>query len=387
MNVVMLSPHFPPNFYNFCVALRRAGANVFGIADASYDELRPELRAALTEYYRVNDPLDYDQLLRGIAYLTFRYGKIDRLESHNEFWLETDARLRTDFNIPGTKSDRIADMKAKSRMKAGYIEAGVPVARGRVVQTIEEARRLITEVGYPVVVKPDIGVGASHTYRIDDEAALVRFFTDKPPEDFIMEEFIRGDVVSFDGLADGEGNPIFYTCDVFGQGIMETVNEDRDLYYYSLREIPADLEDAGRRTLRAFGVRERFFHLEFFRAAPDGRIVALEVNMRPPGGSTMDMFNYANDADLYQEWANVVTGRPVRTSYERPYFCGYAGRKPWKRYRHSHEEIMGAYDRLIVRFEHMNPIFHNVLGDAAYVARSPELDDVKAVIRYVLEPA
>ena len=265
MNVVMVSPHFPPNFYHFCAALRRAGANVFGIADAPYDELRPELQAALTEYYRVPDALDYDQLLRGVAYLTFRHGKMDWLESHNEFWLETDARLRTDFNIPGIKNDLITDIKAKSRMKARFIAAGVPVARGRVVHTPDEARLFIAETGYPVVAKPDIGVGAAHTYRINDDAELARFFEAKPPIDYIMEEFISGVIYSFDGLADREGNPVFYTAHVFSQGIMETVNEDQDLYYHSLREIPADLEDAGRRTLAAFDVRARFFHIEFFR--------------------------------------------------------------------------------------------------------------------------
>lgn len=109
--------------------------------------------------------------------------------------------------------------------------------------------------------------------------------------------------------------------------------------------------------------------------------------MRPPGGLTMDMFNYANDADLYQEWANMVTGRPVRTSYARPYFCGFAGRKPWKRYRRSHEEVMAACGQHIVHFEHMSPIFHHVLGDASYIVRSPDLEDVKSAIRCVLEPA
>jgi hypothetical protein len=392
MNIVMVSPHFPPNFYQFCVALRRNGAAVFGLADAPYDELRPELRTALTEYYRAHDALDYDQLLRGVAYLTFRHGKMDWLESHNEFWLETDARLRTDFNIPGIKTDRIADMKAKSRMKAQFSAAGVPVARGRVVRTPDEARLLIAETGYPVVAKPDIGVGAAHTCRINDDAELNRFFDEKPPIDYIMEEFISGVIYSFDGLAGRDGNPVFFTSHVFSQGIMETVNEDQDLYYHSLREIPPDLEDAGRRTLAAFDVRARFFHIEFFRTHRDGRhgdgrIVALEVNLRPPGGPTMDMFNYANDADLYQEWANVITGQPVRTTYDRPYFCGFAGRKPWKQYRHSHEDVMAAFGGQIVHTEHMNPTFHQVLGDAVYIARTPELDKVKTIIRYVLEPA
>jgi hypothetical protein len=386
MNVVCVSPHFPPNFYNFCVALRRTGANVLAIAEAPYDELRPELRETLTEYYRVSSSPSYDEFLRGVAYLTFRHGKIDRLESHNEFWLETDARLRTDFNIRGIKTDQITDMKSKSRMKARFIEAGIPVARGRIVPAIEDAQRLIAEVGYPVVAKPDIGVGAAHTHRINDDAGLARFFAEKLPVDYIMEEYISGVITSFDGLADREGNPVFFTCDVFGQGIMETVNEDQDLYYYSLRDIPADLEDAGRAAVRAFGVRERFFHIEFFRT-DDGRVVALEVNMRPPGGPTMEMFNYANDADLYQTWADMATGRPYRTTFERPYFCGYAGRKSWKRYRHSHDEIMAAHQGLIVHHEWLSPIFHPVLGSEAYIVRSPNLDDIKTVIGYVLQLA
>ena len=86
MNVVFVSPHFPPNYYNFCVALRRAGANVLAIADTPYDSLRYELRNAINEYFRV-DEMSYDELLRGVAFLTYRHGKIDRLESHNEHWL------------------------------------------------------------------------------------------------------------------------------------------------------------------------------------------------------------------------------------------------------------------------------------------------------------
>ncbi|MBN2393437.1 MAG: hypothetical protein JXR84_22080, partial [Anaerolineae bacterium] len=103
MNVVLLSPNFPLSYYQFAVGLKRAGATVLAIGDAHYEALRPELRDALTEYYRVDSLHDYAQLLRACAYFTYRYGKLDRLESHNEFWLETDARLRLDFNIPGLK--------------------------------------------------------------------------------------------------------------------------------------------------------------------------------------------------------------------------------------------------------------------------------------------
>jgi biotin carboxylase len=387
VNVVLLSPHFPSNFWNFAVALRRAGVNALAIADAPYDGLRPELRDALSEYFRVDDMNSYDQLLRAVAYLTYRHGKIDRFESHNEYWLATDARIRTDFNIPGITEDEIADMKYKSLMKAKFIEAGVPVARGRVVRSRDDAHALIAETGYPVVAKPDSGVGAAHTYRINDDDQLTHFFESKPPVDYIVEEFIRGDIHSFDGLAGATGEPVFFTSHIFSRGIMETINEDQDLYYYSAREIPADLEDAGRRVLRAFGVHERFFHLEFFRTRPDGQIVALEVNMRPPGGLSMDMFNYANDADLYQAWADLLAGRRVRTDYTRPYCCGYFGRKAHKQYLHSHDEIVRQLAGLLVHHERMNPLFGPVLGDEGYIVRSPDQEEVYNALCWGLETA
>ncbi len=258
--------------------------NVLGLADAPYGSLRPELRGALSEYYRVDDMNSYDALLRALGHFTHRHGKIDRIDSHNEYWLETEARLRTDFNMAGLRQDRIGIVKRKSAMKEVYRSAGIRVARGAVVRTLEEARRLVAETGYPVVAKPDVGVGAAATFKIRDDAGLAAFFASKPPADYIVEEFVQGRIFSFDGLADRDGNLVFFTAHAYSQGIMETVNEDNHVFYYSLREIPADLEDAGRRTARAFDVRERFFHFEFFRTDGDGGITALEVNLRPPGG-------------------------------------------------------------------------------------------------------
>src|SRR6266542_2117562 len=85
VNVVFLSPHFPPGMHLYVQRLREAGATVLGIADVAYEALRPELRAALTEYYRVDDLHSIDQLTRAVGYFTHRYGKVDRLESLNEY--------------------------------------------------------------------------------------------------------------------------------------------------------------------------------------------------------------------------------------------------------------------------------------------------------------
>lgn len=382
MNIVLLSPHFPTNFYNFAVALRRLGVNVLGIGDAAYTDLQPALRDALVEYYRVDNLHDYAQLQRACGYFIHRHGKLDRFESHNEFWLETDARIRLDFNIPGPKPDDLAHIKPKSKMKEIFRSAGVDVAAGKVARTYEEAEAFIREVGYPVVAKPDVGVGAAATYKIRNQDGLGRFFADKPPVDYFMEAFVAGDLYSFDGLTDQEGEIVFYTAHYFSQGIMETVNEERDMYYYSLREIPADLEEAGFRVISAFGLRERFFHLEFFRT--EERLIALELNMRPPGGLTMDMFNYANDINLYQQWANVVVNNHFDAEYSRAYHCAHVGRKWRHDYRLSHDAVLRDYAPLIVHHEPISAVLAPAIGEHGYLLRTHDLAELQQAIAAIL---
>ena len=386
MNVIFLSPHFPPNYYLFCTHLHQLGVNVLGLADEPYDLLRPELRAALAEYYRVDDMHSYDQLLRAVGYFIHKYGKIDRLDSQNEYWLEIEARLRTDFNIPGIKDDEIQFIKRKSLMKERFIKGGVHCARGKVVHTLAEARRLAKSIGFPLVAKPDIGVGAARTYKIHNDEELANFFTLKPPIDYILEEFISGVICTFDGLTDRDGNLVFYTSHQYSRGVMETVNEDEDIYYYSFRQVPADLEAAGRKVLNVFRVKERFFHFEFFRT--EDRIIALEVNMRPPGGLTTDMFNYACDIDIYYEWASIIVNNKFTADYERKYHCCYIGRKSNRRYRHSHEQIMSRYgDCCIPHHEPISGVFSAALGDYGYLARSPNLEDIYAIAEYIQQLA
>jgi biotin carboxylase len=386
MNIVFLSPHFPPNFYPFCVHLRRLGANVLGIADQSYEHLRPELRQALTEYYRVDDLHNYDQLVRAFGYFTHRYGKLNRLDSHNEYWLETEARLRDDFNIPGLRTSQMDRIKRKSQMKRVYQQAGVPVARGGIAHTMQDAQSLIEQTGYHLVAKPDVGVGAARTYKIHNQAELRAFFAEKPDVDYFLEEFIQGQIVSFDGLADYDGNLVFYTAHTYSHGVMETVNRGGDLYYYSHRQIPTDLERTGRKVARAFDASGRFFHFEFFRTQ-DGGLVALEVNMRPPGGLTTDMFNFANDIDVYAAWATLMVTGSVELPEERPYHVLYAGRKSFRQYAHTHDEVLAKCGDLLVHHQPIDGVFAPAIGDYGFVLRSPELPNLVELAGYIQQVA
>ena len=384
MNVVYLSPHFPPNYHQFCRNLKALGANVLGIGDSPYAALEPEVQAALSEYYSLPDLHDYDQLIRACGYFTHRYGKIDRFESLNEYWLATEARIRDDFNIPGIRGGQIDGVKRKSKMKERFESAGISVAPGRVVPSLQSAREFIQTTGYPVVAKPDAGVGALDTFRLDGEGDLERFFSAKPHGDYILEAFVQGSIVSFDGLADARGELVFFTSHRFSQGIMETVNQSRHIHYSSLREIPPALEAAGRACVKAFEVRERFFHIEFFETAP-GTYVGLEVNMRPPGGFTTDMFNYACDIDVYRLWAQVMRDGTAPAVYERKYHCGYASRKAHYRYRHSHEAVMDRFGESIVQAVQVPGVFSSALGDFGYIFRAADPRRIEKIVEFIHE--
>jgi hypothetical protein len=384
MNYISFSPHFPPNYIPFCINLRKLGVNVLGLADAPYNDLRSELQRALNEYYRVNNPHNYEELLRALGYFTHRYGKIDRLESHNEYWLESDARLRTDFNIPGFHTADLAPIKRKSIMKAMYKKGRIPTARGCIANTHSKAQAFIAEVGYPVVVKPDIGVGANKTYKLEDPAAVIAFYSSKPAVDYFIEEYIPGTIETFDGLTDQDGKVVFSNSLVFKEGVMELVNQSLDFWYYTQRVIPKDLEAAGKRLVAVYHLRECFFHFEFFRT-PEGRLVGLEVNMRPPGGLTTDMFNYANDINIYYEYANVVVNNRFDALVTRPYYCGYIGRRNKRTYLHSHNEVISAFPRLLVHHEAISGVFASAIGDYGYLLRSSDLAELSAAAQWILQ--
>ena len=384
MNYISFSPQFPPNYYPFVIQLHRKGVNTLGIADEAYDNLRPDLRFALREYYRVSNANNYDELLRAVAYFTHRYGKIDRYESHNEYWLEYDARLRTDFNIPGLHVEQLSTIKRKSEMKAVYRLAGIPTARGCLAHSAEEALALAGQTGYPLVAKPDIGVGANKTYKIHNSAELLAFFEHRPAVEYFFEEFIEGGIVTFDGLTDQDGKIVFSASMAYSDGVMDMVNDGLDFCYWIVREIPADLAAMGARLVAAYGLRERFFHFEFFRT-PNGGLVGLEVNMRPPGGLTTDMWNFANDIDIYCEYANIVTENRFFAQPSRAYFCGYIGRRTGKHYRRSIEEAQAAFPGKIVHHEPISGIFSSAIGDDGILIRAASLDEMQAAAAFLLE--
>ena len=394
MNFVFISPNFPDNFRNFCDRLHKNGANVLGIGDASYDSLNDELKGSLTEYYKVDSMEDYSQVYRAVAFFAFKYGRIDWIESNNEYWLELDAKLRKDFNVTtGVQPDELSLWKSKAAMKPVYKAAGIPSARQHRVSTIEAALEFIDEIGgYPVFAKPNVGVGASETYKIDSEDDLRAFFSAVSGKDYVMEEFIVGDIYTYDAICDKNGDPVFessFRC----VNVADSVNDDTEAIIFILPEVPGQLRDYGRKALKSFRVKSRFVHFEFFRLtearkglADVGDFIGLEVNMRPAGGFIPDMMNYSHSTDVYQIWADMVC---FDRSYKKPggpdRFCVYIGAKDRFTHTHSHEEILSRYGDRITMRQRMPDVFAAAMGNQMYMALLDTEDDVREFASFVVD--
>ena len=390
MNFIFISPHFPDSYWLFCQGLKNKGVNVLAIADAPYESLSANLKNSINEYYRVNSMENYDEMLRAVAFYTFKYGKIDWIESNNEYWLRQDARLRMDFNIQNGLSFNDMDRyQRKSKMKEYYQKAGIPTARYQILSTLDEAFAFIHEVGYPVVIKPDIGVGSSDTRKIRNDDELQAYFQHPRMVDMIMEEYINGQCFSFDGITDSHNNVVFMTSHQYTDSIMDSVNEQKTIGCYSYIDIPEDIKDAGLRTVAAFETKSRFFHFEFFRLNEDkpgvgnrGDIVGLEVNMRPPGGFLPDMINYANDSNVYQLWANMIVDDDIQYVQHRKYSSGFIGRRDTISYVHSTDEIQQVYGSNILMIKRLPKALAEGMGNEVIVARFDTEEQIQDFFTY-----
>jgi len=354
---------------------------VLGIGDESYESLHHELKENLCEYFRVSNMEDYDQVYRAVGFFIHRYGRVNYIESLNEHWQELEARLREDFNVEGYRPAQMDKYKRKSCMKTVFKEAGLNVAPGLRPSSLEDAIQFGREVGYPLILKPDIGVGAYGARKANNEAELTQLY-DKN-EDVFIEKFVVGEIETYDGLTDHQGNVVFYSSLGYAGGIMVMLSgEVGQCFFYCRKDVPADLREEGDKVVKAFNVKSRCFHIEFFRTK-EGKLLPLEMNLRPPGGITVDLWNYAHRVDMYSSYASVITKTPVAPFKKAPHNCVYAGRRNNIKYKHSHQEVVKRLGNKLELHTHMPEVFSAVMGNEAYVFVCDTLEEMKMYIDFV----
>ncbi len=393
-NFIFISPNFPDVYYKFCNSLKERGFNVLGILDCHREELTPQLKAALTHDYFVSSIGNYEEVDRAVKFFKEKYGEIDYLESNNEFWLEQDARLRLDNNVlNGLRPDDMANIKFKSKMKACFEKAGVKVARYQLVSTIEKSLEFIAKVGYPVFVKPDNGVGANDSYAIRNEEELKAFHNRNLPTTYIMEEFLEGEVMSFDGIADNDSNVVICFNEHFPIDNAEILKYDLDDYYYALSEFDEKFKEMGKRVVKSFGIKKRCFHIEFFKLskprpglAEIGEIVAMEVNMRPPGGNTPDLLSIALNASFYNCYGDIIAYNEIKEDINKEKYVAMGpSRKNRYKYKHSDEEIFAKYKDNLKMYGKYNKEIAMEMGDVYYFGQFKTLEEAMEFEEFVRE--
>ena len=208
-----------------------------------------------------------------------------------------------------------------------------------------------------------------------------------------MEEFVPGDIYSYDAIIDSKGQPLLETGNHTMESIMDTVNNLSSSVFYIEKQIKEDLREAGRRCVAAFGVKSRFIHFEFFRLTQDhaylgkkGTVVALEVNLRPSGGFTPDMINFANSTDVYKDWADMVAFDTIKSREgAEKYYCVSVGLRDGRSYVHSREDIHSKYADHIVLEQRLPDVLAIAMGDTLYLARFAEKEELDGFIRFLTE--
>ena len=385
MNFVIISPYFPNNFQKFADRLNKQGVTVLGVGMEPYDHLGSSLQGALTEYFRVNNLEDQEEVKRALAFLFWKHGPLDRIESHNEHWLDLDAELREQFNMTGVRPKDLIKTNFKSEMKKNFEKAGVPVVPGAVVKNHAELDKAIKKINFPVIAKPDSGVGTAGTYRLNTKEDVDHFkqkWKQKVP--YFIEAFVdEAELVAYDGLLDKKGNVIFETSFVYSMPTLDILKDGAAFSFTVQKEIDPKLKEYGRAILKEFGMKERFFHIEFFKQA-NGDYVALEYNNRLAGGNAVDTYNTAYSIDLYDEYARMIVDKEFKGTDLPNQFAMYVARRDNATYKHSLAEARKHFGKNFRIHERTPTAFSDIMGNEFIIVTFDTEEEVKAGEEYLL---
>lgn len=385
MNYLLVSPNFPISQEFFAKGLKEKGINVLGVGSESYDALSQTLKDNLVEYFRVNDLEDYEEVFRAVAFLTYKHGKIDRIESNNEYWLELDARLREDFNVYGVKLKQLELTKYKSKMKTMFKEAGARVAKGYAANNKEELNGILKKLELPLIAKPDNGVGSANTYKLLTQRDVEEFINEwNEKVSYFFEEFVENGVLcTYDGLINQHGDIVFETSFIYTQPTLDLVNNGLDYANIIEPTIDPKLKELGQRIVYKFGMRERFFHIEFFRL-PDGEYIALEYNNRIAGGTCIDLYNYSYNVSLYEIYADVVLDKKIKDIVTNKYTLSLSRRNRYQ-YKNSLEDIKAKYSYSIRMITTVPEVFSAAMGNTIIIISVENKEQITEVMNYVHE--
>ena len=316
MHVVFIEPRFPVNQRYFVKALKEVGATVTAIGEGSKDSLSGDMKSWLSHYEQVDSVVNEGAVLRAAKFINGKK-RIDRLEATVEAHIMSTAKVREAMGIEGTSVKTSWLCRDKPSMKEALRQNGIPCAQSTAASSLEEMVEFAKRVGFPLIVKPRDGAGASGTSRCDSlndlKRAALELGVDKG-RSVAVEEFIEGHEGFYDTISVG-GRVMHEFVTHYYPNVLDAMRHRWiSPQFVTTNRVDSaegyeELKVMGRKVLRALDIGTSATHMEWF-AGPKG-LKFSEIGCRPPGVRAWDLYNVANDVDLYKEWAMaIVHGRP-----------------------------------------------------------------------------
>ena len=332
MNIIFIEPSFPYNQREFVRALAAVGANVIGVGERPREHLDNEVKNWLAEYVQVRSVVDEAALLAAVKAIQSKLW-VDRLEATVEAHIMAAARVRAAAGIPGTSTQTAFLCRDKPAMKDFLRQAGIPCAKSARVRSAAEAGECAQAGGVPISVNPPAGAGAAGTFQVHHSEDLERVIRESGLADGVtvaIEEFVEGHEGFLDTLTiNGEVAHDFITH--YYPNVLEAMRQR----WISPQMVVTNRMDAAgyeevkklaRRVIEALDIETSATHMEWF-FGPKG-LKFSEIGCRPPGVGQWDVYNAANEFDLYFEWAHALAHGSTYSKPSRRYAAGMIALRP-----------------------------------------------------------
>jgi len=333
MNVVLVEPFFPANQRQFARALAEAGATVIGIGEYGRDVLDDELKGWLHHYEQISSVTDVPALTAAVRWVQDKLW-VDRLEATVEAHTMAAAEVREACTIPGTSVRTAWLCRDKPSMKETLRAAGVPTAASAAVGSAAQAHDFARLAGFPLILKPRSGAGASGTVRVDDVAGLdhaLGVFGGQGVESIAVEEFIEGHEGFYDTITVDGQVALDFVSHYFPNVLEAMRTRWISPQFVSTNRIDtapeyAELREMGARVITALGIETSATHMEWFFGSKGLKFS--EIGCRPPGVGAWDLYSAGNEIDLYLQWANAIVHGATNAVPTRRYASGIVALRP-----------------------------------------------------------
>jgi carbamoylphosphate synthase large subunit len=395
MNVVFVEPFFPSNQRHFARALAEAGATVIGVGESPADTLDEQLRGWLHHYERVPSVTDVEAMTRVVRWVQDKLW-VDRIEATIEAHIMATAQVREACTIPGTSVWTAWLCRDKPSMKQALREAGVPTAASAAAGSAAEAVAFAEQVGFPVILKPRSGAGASGTMRAEDAAGLERalgVFGGQGVESIAVEEFVEGHEGFYDTITINGQVALDFVSHYYPNVLEAMRTRWISPQFISTNRIDTapeygELREMGRLVNAALGIGTTATHMEWF-FGPKG-LKFSEIGCRPPGVGAWDLYCAGNEIDVYREWANAITHDEIGSAPSRRYASGMVALRPDRDGSITGytgvEEMRQQYDEWVIDAHLPSPGTATQPVEAGYMAnayvrmRHPDYDALRAML-------